>query len=100
MRNQVNEAETIVDARKQSLGKVEALKLARSVGQIYSCKGNKVVHIDLHKEKLNDEKLAEALLGPTGNLRAPAIKIKDTLLVGFNEDVFKQILVNPAALTK
>ena len=91
MRNKF-EAETIVDARKQSLGKADALKLAKTVNEIYSCKGSKIVHIDLKKDKLDDERLAEALLGPTGNLRAPAIKVNDTLLVGFNPELFSQVL--------
>jgi arsenate reductase-like glutaredoxin family protein len=86
------EAETIVDARKESLGKAEAIKLAKSVSEIYTCKGSKVVHIDLKKDKLNDDKLAEALLGPTGNLRAPTIKVNDTLLVGFNPELFTEVL--------
>ncbi len=34
----------------------------------------------------------EAMLGPTGNLRAPTIRKGKTLLVGFNEEVFDQIL--------
>jgi hypothetical protein len=28
------------------------------------------------------------MLGPTGNLRAPTIRIGKTCLVGFNEDIF------------
>ncbi len=91
MRNKI-EAETIVDARKESLGKAEALKLAKTVNEIYSCRGSKIVHIDLKKEKLDDDRLAEALLGPTGNLRAPAIKIDDTLLIGFNPELFSEVL--------
>ncbi len=35
--------------------------------------------------------VVEALLGPTGNLRAPCIKAGDTLLVGFNEDVYREV---------
>jgi len=29
-----------------------------------------------------------AMLGPTGNLRAPTAKVGSTLLVGFNEDAY------------
>lgn len=91
MRNKI-EAETIVDARKESMGKADALKLAKTVKEIYTCKGSKVVHIDLKKDKLDDDSLAEALLGPTGNLRAPTIKVNDTLLVGFNPELFSEVL--------
>jgi len=36
--------------------------------------------------------VVDAMLGPTGNLRAPTIRSGKTLLVGFNEDVFAQRL--------
>ena len=32
--------------------------------------------------------LAAVVLGPTGNLRAPAIKSGKTWLIGFNEEAF------------
>ena len=37
------------------------------------------------KELEDDEELARALLGPSGNLRAPTLKVGDTLLVGWCE---------------
>ena len=32
--------------------------------------------------------VVDAMLGPTGNLRAPTIRKGKTVLVGFNEEVF------------
>ena len=32
------------------------------------------------------------MLGATGNLRAPTIVFGDTLLVGFNEEVYSEVL--------
>ena len=32
------------------------------------------------------------LLGPTGNLRAPAAVVGKTLVVGFNEEVYREAL--------
>ena len=34
------------------------------------------------------DEAALAMLGPTGNLRAPTIRVGKTLVVGFNEDVY------------
>ena len=34
------------------------------------------------------KEIVEAMLGPTGNLRAPTIRSGKTVLVGFNDDVF------------
>lgn len=35
-----------------------------------------------------------AMLGPTGNLRAPTVRIGNTVVVGFNEDAYRQALGN------
>ena len=35
--------------------------------------------------------LVESMLGPTGNLRAPTAVAGRTVLVGFNEDVYRQV---------
>jgi len=36
--------------------------------------------------------IVDAMLGPTGNLRAPTIRRGKTLLVGFNDEVFEERL--------
>ncbi len=35
----------------------------------------------------------DAMLGPTGNLRAPTMRVGKTILVGFNEDLFADVLL-------
>jgi len=67
------------------------LALVGEVSQIYAAKGKKVVHFDLRREKPDTATLAKALLGPTGNLRAPTLRRGKTLLVGFNEDTYRQV---------
>lgn len=74
------------------MGLQEAIKLAGEVDEIYAAKGTKVVHVDMRKEKLNKDELANLLLGPTGNLRAPTIRQGKKLIVGFNEPTYKRIL--------
>lgn len=88
MRNNVKTG-TVADARKENWGKKEALELAKSVKEIYSCKGSKITEINMAKDKPGEQTLLDAMLGPTGNLRAPTMRVGDVLLVGFNEDVFK-----------
>ena len=51
-------------------------------------KGKKVESFDL-KNGLSGEAKA-AMLGPTGNLRAPTLKVGKTVLVGFNDAVFEE----------
>jgi hypothetical protein len=44
-----------------------------------------VTHVNLRKEKPGNETLLSLLLGPTGNLRAPTLRLGRTLLVGFDQ---------------
>ena len=52
-------------------------------------KGKKVSEFDL-ASGIGDEAVS-AMLGPTGNLRAPTLKAGSTLLVGYNDEVFRQV---------
>jgi len=45
----------------------------------------------MKKDAPDDATLLAHMLGPTGNLRAPAIRVGKTLLVGFNEDAYGQV---------
>ena len=40
--------------------------------------------------KDDPEEIAAAALGPTGNLRAPAIRTGKTWLIGFNEEAYSE----------
>ena len=55
-------------------------------------KGKKVTVFDMKKDPPAEADLLKAMLGTTGNLRAPAIRRGKTLLVGFNADVYADIL--------
>jgi hypothetical protein len=46
----------------------------------------------LRKSKPSRAELLAALLGPTGNLRAPTIKLGRTLLVGFDPDMYRRLV--------
>lgn len=72
--------------------KNDALKLTQAVDEIYAAKGKSVVHLDLKVNKPAPAAIAELIVGPTGNLRAPAFTVGRTLIVGFNEDAYKKIL--------
>jgi len=81
-----------VDAGKERQGRQEAIRLARSVKRVVAGRGKNVLVFDMTKSPPDDETLATFLLGPTGNLKAPTLRIGDTLLVGFNEEAYKQVL--------
>jgi hypothetical protein len=80
------------DAGKERRGRDEALALARTAAKVVVGKGKKVVTFDMKNDPPDDETLAAHLLGPTGNLKAPALRLGRTLLVGFSEEAYKQVL--------
>jgi len=55
-------------------------------------KGKKIVSFDMKEDPPDRETLLAHLLGPTGNLRAPTLRRGKTLLVGFNDELYRQVL--------
>jgi arsenate reductase-like glutaredoxin family protein len=82
----------LVDATKERCGPDEALALARSAARVVAARGKKVVTFDMKKDPPDEETLLAHLLGPSGNLRAPTLRVGDTLLVGFGEEAYRQVL--------
>lgn len=81
-----------MDAKKKTLKDKEALALVREVDEIYATKGQKVIYVDLRKDKPGRAQLLALLLGPTGNLRAPTLRKGRTLMVGFDSATYEQLL--------
>lgn len=79
----MGEALETVDATKVKIGRDEALRLARSTQKVVAGRGKKVVTLQV--AQASDDELLAVLLGPTGNLKAPTLRIGQTLLVGFAE---------------
>jgi hypothetical protein len=82
----------VVDASRERIGRAEALARARAAARVVVGRGKKVLVFDMKHEPPDDETLAACLLGPTGNLRAPTLRIGDTLLVGFGEAAYQVVL--------
>jgi hypothetical protein len=55
-------------------------------------KGKREVAFDLAKDPPAPDELAKHVLGPSGNLRAPAIRRGKTWLVGYNEAMYDGVL--------
>ena len=86
------DAKVEIDARKQTMDSDAALDLAGKVDEIYAAKGSKIVHFNMKKDKPTKADLLAVLLGPTGNLRAPAVIAGGKLVVGFNEEAYRKLL--------
>ena len=80
-------AETIPASRK--LQRDDAVALLQATTAAHIAKGKKV-RAFAGTARLSDEAIG-ALLGTTGNLRAPTLRVGDTLLVGFNEAVYAEV---------
>lgn len=81
-----------MDAKKQTITGGHALGVLAKVDELYVVRGKRVVHMDLSKDKPDRATLLGLLLGPSGNLRAPTLRKGRTLLVGFDEATYRQVL--------
>ena len=72
------------------LGRADAAELARGASLVIVAKGKKVSEFKPAGKAGKD--VVDAMLGPTGNLRAPTIRRGKKVIVGFNEDVFAEHL--------
>lgn len=81
-----------VNASKERFGKSDLKELFADASKVVVAKGKKVTTLDMKKDAPSTAELADVVLGPTGNLRAPAIKTGKTWLVGFNEEAYAERL--------
>lgn len=81
-----------MDAKKKRFSDAEIMGLVGQVDAIHAAKGKKVVSFDLRKEKPARDAILAVLKGPSGNLRAPTLRVGRTLLVGFDEATYKRFL--------
>ena len=58
----------------------------KPASKLIVAKGKKVSEFSVAKSVSKDA--VAAMLGPTGNLRAPTVRVGKTLLVGFNEEIY------------
>lgn len=65
------------------------MALAKKARAIIVAKGKKVDEFKPGGKAPAD--VVAAMLGPTGNLRAPCLRVGKTVVVGFNEDLYGQI---------
>lgn len=81
-----------MNAKKESIGREEALALARACDEVIVTKGKKVVRFRPKKVGVDDETLAGAILGRSGTLRAPVLQVGKKLYVGYDEDAYSELI--------
>jgi hypothetical protein len=80
--------EEIPASRK--LSATEAKEIAKASSKVYVAKGKKLDVFDMKSAKISE--VVEKMLGPTGNLRAPTMRVGKTTVVGFNDEMFESVL--------
>lgn len=82
------EPQEVVPASRK-LGKKDAAAMAKAASRVLVAKGKKVSEFK-PGGKAGSE-IVTAMLGPTGNLRAPCLKVGKTVVVGFNEEAYAAV---------
>lgn len=80
------------DARKETVAGERVLDVLEGIQELYVVKGKCVTCIDLIKQRPSSETMRGYLLGPTGNLRAPAARVGHRLVVGFDPATYTYVL--------
>ena len=75
-----------MDARKKRIDADAAWALLQTAGTITTAKGKNVKTWD---PKTDDKAIIlKHAMGPSGNLRAPAFRVKDQFIIGFNPELY------------
>ena len=82
------DAKEVVSASKK-LGRKDAAALIKGAETVIVAKGKKIQSFPGGKAS---KEIVDVLLGPTGNLRAPTLRVGKTLLVGFDESSYVNVL--------
>lgn len=85
----------MIDAKKATITAEVGLQMALASDKIIAAKGKKIVEFTLSGGCLvgaTNEALSKAIIGPSGNLRAPTIWIEKTLYVGFLPEMYAMML--------
>jgi hypothetical protein len=81
-----------VDARKVRYGAADLARLFGRRGRLVAAKGGKVLEFDLEHAAFETGALEAAVIGPSGNLRAPALRVGQHWLVGFDAGTWSAAL--------
>lgn len=77
-------------SKREPLSDADARALLAGVSEVVVAKGKALRALSAKEATLDD------LRGPTGNFRAPIVKIGRKLLVGFHEETLRSELARPS----
>ena len=81
--------ETIILANKEKIDSNSAWEMLESATSIRTGKGKKSQKWDPHSD--DKSQILKDVIGPSGNLRAPAWRIGNEYIVGFNPELYEEV---------
>ena len=82
-----------MDARKTRFETAEAWRLLHSAKRITVAKGKKIQQLDPARD--GEQAILQQVMGPSGNLRAPALRSGDAFVIGFNAEFYHSLWGKP-----
>ena len=79
------------NAKKERIGEAGAIGMLKEVSEVWAARGKKAVHVSLDGGKGAQGEALRLILGPSGNLRAPALRAGGVLVAGFHEETYQKI---------
>jgi len=81
---------TVVDARKEKITAEIAWDILHSASLIITAKGRS--RKKWYPQTDNKAEILKDVIGRSGNLRAPALKVNDIFIIGFNAEMYAEQL--------
>jgi len=78
-----------VNAKKQTYNGEDALGVVKSAKKVFVAAGKKILEFDV--KTADKDELLKKITGPSGNLRAPTLKVGDVFYVGFNPEMYSEL---------
>ncbi|MFT7075314.1 MAG: hypothetical protein ACJA0P_001317 [Planctomycetota bacterium] len=81
-----------MNATKERFGADDLDELFAGATTVVAVKGKKITVIEMNKDPDAAALLQANALGPTGNLRAPTLRVGKRWLVGFDEEEYGKVI--------
>lgn len=83
------EIDVLEDARKQAYPAEAVWQLLAGAEKVYVAVGKKIVEFD--PATADRDLLLQKVIGPSGNLRAPSLRVGKVFYVGFHPEMYKDL---------
>jgi hypothetical protein len=79
-----------VDAKKESFSGEAAWQVIAGAEKVYVAAGKKIIEFD--PADADKEAMLKKITGPSGNLRAPTLRLGKVFCIGFHPEMYEKIM--------